>query len=140
MAFDRSSIRSQPADLGVKKVMEAALDLLDSFTLTTTTTPATGTCAVQFVFRDCNGKALTKPITGTASFTNSTGLAFANATSCAVLTNGAWRDVSAGYVGQYITTAAGLLGVTVTAGTGSYYMTFEMPNGQLLTSPALVSN
>ncbi len=108
--------------------------------VTTTATPATGTCGVQFVFKNAAGVTLSHAIAGRALFTGSTGLAFAAATSAAVLTNGAWHDSVAGYSADFVTTAAGLLGVTVTAGTGSYYITFILPNGKLLTSSVLGVN
>ena len=108
--------------------------------ITTTATPATGTCGVQFVFKDSAGAALAHAITGSAYFSNSTGLAFAPATSAAVLTNGAWRDDTAGYTGNFITDTTGKLGVTVTGGAATYYLSFQLPNGKIITSTALTVN
>lgn len=108
--------------------------------ITTTATPATGTCGVQFVFKDSAGVAITHAISGEAYFSTVTGLAFAPATSAAVLTNGAWLDDVAGTTAKFITTAAGLLGVTVTAAMGSYYLSFQLPNGKILTSSILTVN
>ena len=108
--------------------------------VTTTATPATGTCGVQFVFKDSAGVAITHAISGQAYFSNSTGLAIAHATSAAVLTNGAWVDLVAGYTGMFVTTAAGLLGVTVTGGAAGYYLSFQLPNGKIITSSVLTVN
>jgi len=52
-------------------------------------------------------------------------------TSLAVLTNGSIEAVVATKIYHYVTTAAGLLGVTITTGAGSYYPVFVMPNGSL---------
>lgn len=109
-------------------------------TVTTTATPATGTCGVQFVFKDSAGAAITHAIAGHAYFSTSNGLAFANVTSAVVLVNGGWHDGVAGYTGSFISTAAGLLGVTLTAGTGTYYLSFQLPNGKIITSTALGVN
>jgi hypothetical protein len=108
--------------------------------VTTATTPGTGTCAVQFTFKDAQGVALNHAVAGGAYFSNSAGTAFAAATSGATLTNGAWNESKAGALAQYITTAAGLLGVTVTAAAGTYYISFELPNGKIVTSSAIVCN
>lgn len=71
---------------------------------------------------------------------NSTGLAVAGVTGLAVLTNGALTELSVGKVAHVITTAAGLLGVTVTAAAGTYYLSLVLPNGNVITSSALVVN
>ena len=108
--------------------------------VTIVTTPASGTCAVQCTFKDSTGTALTHSIGGLMAFTNSTGLAIANATSNAVLTNGTITELKVGFVDFFMTTAAGLLGFTVTASAGSYFATFVLPNGQKITTTALVVN
>lgn len=108
--------------------------------VTTSTTPASGTCAVQFVFKNSAGTALSHALTGLLYFSNSTGLSVANVTSAAVLTNGAQVELKVGYVDLFVTTAAGLFGTTVTASAGTYYITFMLPNGKLLTSSAIVVN
>ncbi len=148
MTVTKANIAASLLDPNLQKVLGGLVDdvnqLVDDTTpvgsIATTATPATGTCAAQFVFKDLDGNALTAPITGSAYFSNSTGLAYASVTSAAVLTNGAWRDTVAGYIGRFITTAAGLLGVTVTAAAGTYYLSFELPNGKIITSTALTVN
>lgn len=59
--------------------------------VTTTATPAVGSCGVQFVFKDAAGNALTSPVAGTFYVSEvATGLEIDTAdTSVAVLTNGA---------------------------------------------------
>lgn len=161
MTIDRNFIRAANIDLSVKRAFEVMSDALDTAvvvsgvtavsdeintltglpaSMTTTATPASGTVGVQFVFKDSAAVALTHAIAGQAYFSNSTGLAIAAVTSAAVLTNGAWRDTSAGYTGLFVTDATGKLGVTVTAAAGSYYLTFVLPNGKLLTSSVLTVN
>lgn len=104
------------------------------------TTPATGTCAVQFTFKDAQGVALTNITAGDAYVSASTGLSTVTVTSVATLTNGEIDTVVTGKLFRYITTAAGLLGLTLTMTTGSYYVTFVLPNGRLVTTAAIVVN
>ena len=109
--------------------------------VTMTTTPASGTCAVQLTVKDASGIALTHAVTGFGHMgTASTGLTSAAVTSVATLTNGEILTVVTGRLFHFITTAAGLLGVTVTASAGSYYLTLQMPNGKLVTTGAIVVN
>ena len=59
-----------------------------AYTVTTVATPATGTCAVQFQFKDPTTSAnLTSPISGLCYSSTSTGLAINAITSAATLTN-----------------------------------------------------
>jgi hypothetical protein len=109
--------------------------------VTTTATPATGSCGVQFVFKDAAGVAIATPIAGICYQSTIDGLTQSNAiTSIAVLTNGSYTSLVTGKIGTFTTTAAGLLGLTLTASAGTYYITFVMPSGALLTSSALVVN
>lgn len=105
-----------------------------------TSTPASGTCACQFTFKNAAGVAIASPFASQLYFSNSTGLAIAAVTSAAVLTNGALVELKVGNVDLFVTTAAGLLGVTVTASTGSYFISFVLPNGAIVTTPAIVVN
>jgi len=117
------------------------------FTVTTaSTTPASGSCAAQFVVKDADGVAVTVPVSLEAYLTASaTGLTHdAAGTSIAVLTNGALtvEDATA-LVGPFFritTTAAGLIGLTLTSGAGTYYIAFILPNGKLAMSSAIVVN
>lgn len=112
--------------------------------VTTTATPATGSCAVQFVFKDVSGNALTAPVAGTFYLSEvSTGLEVDTAdTSVAVLTNGAVTIMDTGVASyyQFITDATGKLGVTITAVADDYYIVFIKPDGSLLISDVCTSN
>ena len=110
--------------------------------VTTTAVPATGSCAVQFVFKDASGKVITSPISGLLYLSEvATGLAHALAdTSLAVLTNGALTNVGGAGPSLFTTTAAGLLGLTITALADDYYVVFVKPDGSLLISDVCTSN
>ena len=110
--------------------------------VTTTATPAEGSCGVQFVFKDINGNALTSPVSGLLYLSEvATGLTHNLAdTSLAVLTNGALTNVGGAGPSLFTTTAAGLLGVTITAAADDYYIVFVTPNGSLLISDVCTVN
>lgn len=121
------------------------LNLLDGAwaSITTSTTPATGSCAVQFVFKDANGVTMAAPVTGRFYLSEvATGLTQDPAnTSIAVLTNGAVTELDAAHKAwQFTTTAAGLLGITITALADSYWVVFEGPGGLLIISDECVVN
>ena len=110
--------------------------------VTTTATPASGSCGVQFVFKDINGDDLTEPVSGLLYLSESaTGLSHDAAdTSLAVLTNGTYTEVIADTGGLFTTTAAGLLGLTITAAADDYYVVFVKPDGSLLLSDVCTCN
>lgn len=110
--------------------------------VTTTATPASGSCGVQFVFKDASGNALTSPVAGILYLSEvSTGLTHNLAdTSLAVLTNGALTNIGGAGPSLFTTTAAGLLGVTITAAADDYYVIFVLPNGSLLISDVCTVN
>lgn len=111
-------------------------------TFSMTTVPATGSCAVQFVLKDADGVQLDHMVTGIGYIgTDAAGAASAAVSgSIAALTNGAVVDIVAKRIFHFITSATGLLGLTVTASAASYYVTLVLPNGKLLTSGPIVSN
>lgn len=111
-------------------------------TVTTSATPASGSCAVQFVFKDANGDAMTEPVAGICYLSESTtGLTQDLAdTSLAVLTNGALTNIGGAGPSLFTTTAAGLLGMTITAAADNYYVVFVMPGGKLLISDVCTCN
>lgn len=114
-----------------------------SFTsVTTAATPAAGSCGVQFVFTDINGDALTSPVSGLLYLSeSSTGLSHDAAdTSLAVLTNGTYTEIIADTGGLFTTTAAGLLGLTITAAADDYYIIFVKPDGSILISDVCTCN
>ena len=104
--------------------------------VTTTATPASGSCAVQFVFKDVFGNAVTAPVSGMLYLsTSSAGLSHNLATTSLVkLTNGALTNLGSAGPSLFTTTAAGLLGLTITAAAASYYVVFVKPDGSLLIS------
>ena len=106
--------------------------------IATTATAASGSCGVQFVFKDINGDALTAPVAGTFYLSEvATGLEVDVAdTGVAVLTNGAVTIMDTGVASyyQFITSAVGLLGVTITAAADDYWIVFVKPDGSLLIS------
>lgn len=111
--------------------------------VTTATTPASGSCAVQFVFKDAAGTTMAVPVTGTLYLSKvATGLTNDLAgTTLAVLTNGALVNVGGAGTSVFTTTAAGLLGVTITNGSAdSFWVVFRSPNGQLIISDECVEN
>lgn len=122
-------------------VLTAAQVTRQVASVTTSTTPGTGTVAIQFVFKDSSGITLTTPSTMLMYLSASSGLTHATAaTSFAALTNGAVTSLVTGQHAVVTTTAAGLLGITMVATAGTRYVTFVLPNGKLLVSGALVTN
>ena len=109
-------------------------------TVSIVTTPASGSCAVQCTFKDSAGATLSHAVNLAAYSSASNGLTNVAITSLAVATNGAVLVLAATGAWQVTTTAAGLLGFTLTATAGTYYITFRLPNGKLLTTGAIVVN
>ena len=109
--------------------------------MTTAATPATGTCAVQFQFKDpTTGANLTYPFAGICYSSTSTGLAIQDITSAAVLTNGSLLALSATSLWHFVTDATGRVGMTLTGSAGAKYVTIVLPNGRLLTSTVCTIN
>lgn len=127
-----------------KDKLNANFRALDTaYTVTTTATPATGTCGVQFVFKDPNtGATINYPITGFGYIaTAADGLTTKTVTSIAALTNGRVLNMpTVTSLFQYTTTAAGLLGLTITASASANYVVFILPNGRLLVSTVCTIN
>ena len=124
----------------------AELNLLDGgwASFSTATVPASGTCAVQLVFKDAAGVAMTAACVGTVYVADAaTGIGISTITSLAALTNG---EVTIGDTGapkyyKFITDATGKLGFTLTAGAASYYLIFEHPTkGVAVASSVVVVN
>lgn len=116
-------------------------ELNKQYTMTTAATPATGTCAVQFQFKDpTTGANLTYPFAGICYSSTSTGLAIQAITSAAVLTNGALLALSATSLWHFVTDATGRVGMTLTGSAGAKYVTFVLPNGRLLISTVCTIN
>lgn len=111
-------------------------------TITTTATAASGSCAVQFVFKDASGNVITAPVSGLVYLSEvATGLTHDLAdTTLAVLTNGALTNIGGAGPSLFTTTAAGLLGMTITAAADDYYVVFVKPDGSLLISDVCTVN
>jgi|GEM_PF-2644808 len=108
----------------------------------TTATPASGSCGVQFVFSDVAGTTMAVPSAGLLYLSEvATGLTVDLAdTTLAVLTNGALVNIGGAGPSLYVTTAAGLLGLTITAAADDYYVVFVQPSGLLLISSVCTVN
>lgn len=110
----------------------------------TSATPASGSCAVQFVFKDAAGVAMTEPVAGTFYLSEvATGLTRDPAdTSVAVLTNGVVQNIDAAVHNgwHFVTDATGKLGITITAAADDYYVVFLKPNGTLGISTVCTVN
>ena len=113
-----------------------------ALSMTTATTPASGSCAVQLVFKDAAGTTMAIPTSGLLYLSEvATGLTHDLAdTTLAVLTNGALTNIGGAGPSLFTTTAAGLLGLTITAGADSYWIVVVLPSGKLLISDECVVN
>ena len=110
--------------------------------ITTATTPASGSCAVQLTFKDSEGDTMAVPTAGILYLSEvATGLTHDLAdTTLAVLTNGALTNIGGAGPSLFTTTPAGLLGLTITAAADSYWIVVVLPDGKLLISDECVVN
>lgn len=108
--------------------------------VTTVATPASGSVGVQFTFKDAAGVAVRGVRALTAYLSSAAGAHVAAQTSFAALVNGSLSELTAGKVALITTTAAGLAGITLTAATGDYYVSFVLPDGRIITSSILTVN
>lgn len=126
---------------GVDLSPEEIAQLSDQIvSVTTTATPATGSNGVQFVFKNALGNIITGIRGLTCYVSTSAGAQTTAVSSLAVLTNGGLTTLVTGKVALVTTSAAGLLGITLTASAATYYLSFVLPNGKVITSSALVVN
>lgn len=111
------------------------------YVVTTTATPASGTCAVQFQFKDPTNTTvnIAHQLSGICYSSTAAGVPSA-ITSGATLTNGTITPVVATTIWHFVTNATGQLGITLTSDAGSRYITFVLPNGKLLTSTVCTVN
>lgn len=140
-----SAITSDAAELnkldGVTTTTAELNTLADEITqMTTTGVPASGTNGVQFVFKNAAGAAVGSRRGMLMILTDVNGDVVTAGTSVAALVNGKVVTLVIGQVALVECSAAGLLGVTLTHAAGTYYLTFVLPNGKLLTSSPLVVN
>ncbi len=123
----------------------AELNQLDGgwVSFTTATTPASGSCAVQLVFKDGAGVTMAVPVTGTFYVSKvATGLTVdALGTSVATLTNGVVTNLVTKSISHFVTDATGKLGITLTNGSAdSFWLVFKNPGGELVISDECVEN
>ena len=104
--------------------------------MTTSATKASGTCAVQLVFKDAAGVTMAVPTAGMLYISEvATGLSNDPVDGLAVLTNGALDELVTGGASIYTTSAAGLLGLTIThSGADLFWVVVVLPSGKLLIS------
>lgn len=140
-------VTSTPAELNILDGVTATaaeINALDGapLSMTTATTPASGSCAVQLVFKDAAGVTMAIPTSGLLYLSEvATGLTQDLAdTTLAVLTNGALTNLGSAGPSLFTTTAAGLLGLTITAGADDYWVVVVLPSGKLLISDKCVVN
>lgn len=109
--------------------------------VTTSATPATGSCAAQFTFKNAAGSAIGSIRGLTCYLSTSAGAITTGTSTMSVLTNGSLVELIDGRVALAQVTNAGLLGITLeSAATGSHYISFVLPNGGVLTSSVLTVN
>ena len=114
-----------------------------AYAVTTTATPATGSVGVQFIFKQVGGAtSITVPFSSFGYIcTAADGLTSKAVTSVAALTNGRVLNIpTVTSLFQFTSTAAGLLGLTITASAGSYYVAFILPNGKIAVSTVCTIN
>lgn len=112
-----------------------------SYLLTTATTPASGSCAVELTFTNSEGTALTAPISGVFYLSEvATGLSAAAADTGITASKGVVSPVVSTSHYHYITNATGELDLTITALADSYWVVFPQPDGTLLISDEVVVN
>lgn len=140
---DDGTLTFVPTKTSAFSAVAAEIDKLAGapYTLTTvSTTPASGSCAVQLALKDVAGNALARRTGACMFLSDVNGAIVAAVTSLAALTNGTLAQTTTGQVAQISTTSTGLIGVTVTAAAATYYLTIVAPGGYLLTSAAIVVN
>lgn len=106
----------------------------------TATTPASGSCEVQFTLNDAAGDALAAIQAGLGYLSDDAGVLVAAGTSVATATNGSISTLITGQVFMWVSKADGTLGVTLTAPAASYYISLVLPNGKILVSDEIVVN
>jgi len=148
LSIDNTTVTATAAELNIMDGVTAtaaeinAMDTAAVASMTTATTPASGTCAVQLVFSDASAVQVAVPVSGLLYISEAaTGLTNDPVDGLAVLTNGALDELVTGGTSIYTSTAAGLLGVTIThAGADSFWIVVVLANGKLLISDECVVN
>lgn len=127
-------------------VVYQELNLLDNVwaSVATTWTDGTdGTGEVQFVFADAAGTTMATPVAGTFYISEvATGLTVdALDTGLAVATNGVVNIMDTGSAKYYkfVSSAAGLLGLTLTSNADSYWVVFEHLGGLVISDELAIT-
>jgi len=122
-------------------VIPAELSLMDNMWASVTTTAVDGTdgtATIQFIFKDGAGVTMATPVAGEFYISEvATGLTVdALDNSLAVLTNGVITLLDTAVLKHwtYVTSAAGLLGLTMTSNADNYWVIFKHPTGILVPS------
>ena len=142
LAIDGTVVTSTAAELNVLDGITATVGELNAMenagivAMTTTTTPASGSCEVQLVFKDIADVTLAVPVAGLLYVSEvATGLTKNPVDGLAVATNGVLANLVSHGTSFFISDDAGLLGVTIThAGADSFWVVIALPNGKLLIS------
>ena len=142
LAIDGTTVTSTAAELNILDGITAtvgglnAMDNAGIVAMTTTTTPASGSCEVQLVFKDIDDVTLAAPVAGLLYVSEvATGLTKNPVDGLAVATNGVLANLVSHGTSFFISDDAGLLGVTIThAGADSFWIAIVLPNGKLLMS------
>ena len=136
-----AEVTATPAELNILDGVTATaaeINAIDGapLSMTTTAVKASGTCPVQLVFIDADGVTMAVPTAGMLYISEvATGLSNDPVDGLAVLTNGALDELVTGGASIYTTTAAGLLGLTIShAGADSFWVVVVLPSGKLLIS------
>lgn len=107
---------------------------------TMTSTPASGSCAVQFIFKNRAGTAIASPRLLHWYICDVNGVPTTAVTSVVTLTNGVIVTTKTGAVGIAYVTSTGLLGMTLTMTTGTYYVAFVLAEQRVIVSGAIVTS
>lgn len=139
LSLDNNSLIDGTAWSQIKNAALATTLQITSVT-TVSTTPASGSCAAQFQLKTFGGAniAYIAPISFYVS--DASGNIASAVSSVATLTNGVTVEVVNGQIMLGTSTAAGLLGITLTGTAATYHVTFVLPNGTKVISSALVVN
>ena len=117
----------------------AELNAMDNAAIVSMTTTEVGNSDkvdVQLVFKDAAGVTLAEPVSGLLYISKiATGVTMDAAdNSIAVLTNGVLTNIITHSLSHFVSTAGGLLGLTITSNADSYWVVIVLPNGKLLIS------
>lgn len=142
LAINGTTVTSTAAELNVLDGITstvAELNAMDSAAIVSMTTTAVcdgDKCQIQLIFKDADGVQLAVPASGLLYISEvATGLTMDAAdNSLAVLTNGVVTNLITHSLSHFISTATGLLGMTLTSNADDYWIVIVLPNGKLLIS------